>query len=397
MGENGSVSGLSKPLGKTVHFSVAHLGMDLTSLLRRGCEFSAMAQRSACHAAVDHGPLQFLPAVLLEPSNAAARFAWWKSASDLCADLFAVAMLRIFERWNIGIFSNCVIQDSTCFRDAAGAGWGVAWRGVGWPWPWQDQRSMWSPRNLEIITLRASAALGFVWICDIYICIYIYVYICEVDTSWHDNPVSCRCRSRLKTLSDMCDFCVVSAGRFLRSVVEVLEHLAELAQKKHIFTTDCVSEESHLCKWLSRAASMLKTEWHWRSEHLQLCHSHATRDPPEVPIGWPFNALYRKRRVWSVWFTMNPSAYQLFACLQYQWRPVSMNGMRMTWRRPRILWHYWTLSLIRFVWVDAAALGRTAHFLQQLTFSADCKFFVKKVWRMSPQPVATCTVRCPIV
>lgn len=40
---------------------------------------------------------------------------------------------------------------------------------------------------------------------------------------------------------------------------------------------------------------------------------------------------------------------------------------------------------------------RTAHFLQQLTFSADCKFFVKKVWRMSPQPVATCTVRCPIV
>eukprot|EP00435_Cladocopium_sp_Y103_P058454 s408_g20.t1 len=34
---------------------------------------------------------------------------------------------------------------------------------------------------------------------------------------------------------------------------------------------------------------------------------------------------------------------------------------------------------------------RTAHFLQQLTFSADCKFFVKKVWRMSPQPVATCT------
>lgn len=128
----------------------------------------------------------------------------------------------------------------------------------------------------------------------------------------------------------MCDFCVVSAGRFLRSVVEVLEHLAELAQKKHIFTTDCVSEESHLCKWLSRAASMLKTEWHWRSEHLQLCHSHATRDPPEVPIGWPFNALYKKRRVWSVWFTMNPSAYQLFACLQYQWRPVSMNGMRMT-------------------------------------------------------------------
>lgn len=112
--------------------------------------------------------------------------------------------------------------------------------------------------------------------------------------------------------------------------MEVLEHLAELAQKKHIFTNDCVSEESHLCKWLSRAASMLKTEWHWRSEHLQLCHSHATRDPPEAPIGWPFNALYKKRRVWSVWFTMNPSAYQLFACLQYQWRPVSMNGMRMT-------------------------------------------------------------------
>mmetsp|Transcript_37843 Transcript_37843/g.52809 ORF Transcript_37843/g.52809 Transcript_37843/m.52809 type:complete len:214 (-) Transcript_37843:364-1005(-) len=40
---------------------------------------------------------------------------------------------------------------------------------------------------------------------------------------------------------------------------------------------------------------------------------------------------------------------------------------------------------------------RTAHYLQQLTFSADCTFFVKKVWRMSPQPVATCTVRCPIV
>ena len=47
--------------------------------------------------------------------------------------------------------------------------------------------------------------------------------------------------------------------------------------------------------------------------------------------------------------------------------------------------------------VFRAALLRTAHYLQQLTFSADCTFFVKKVWRMSPQPVATCTVRCPIV
>ena len=37
---------------------------------------------------------------------------------------------------------------------------------------------------------------------------------------------------------------------------------------------------------------------------------------------------------------------------------------------------------------------RIARFLQQITFNADCTFFVKKVWRMSPQPVSTCTVRC---
>ena len=66
--------------------------------------------------------------------------------------------------------------------------------------------------------------------------------------------------------------------------MEVIEQLAKLAQKKHIFTNDCVSEESYLCKWLSRATSMLKTEWHWRSEHLQLCHSHATGDPLEAQL-----------------------------------------------------------------------------------------------------------------
>jgi len=38
---------------------------------------------------------------------------------------------------------------------------------------------------------------------------------------------------------------------------------------------------------------------------------------------------------------------------------------------------------------------RTAQFLQQITYSADCSFFVKKVWRMSPSPVETCTVKCP--
>lgn len=37
---------------------------------------------------------------------------------------------------------------------------------------------------------------------------------------------------------------------------------------------------------------------------------------------------------------------------------------------------------------------KIARFLQQITFNADCTFFVKKVWRMSPQPVSTCTVRC---
>ncbi|CAE7537983.1 UBE2J1, partial [Symbiodinium microadriaticum] len=36
---------------------------------------------------------------------------------------------------------------------------------------------------------------------------------------------------------------------------------------------------------------------------------------------------------------------------------------------------------------------KIARFLQQITFNADCTFFVKKVWRMSPQPVSTCTVR----
>mmetsp|Transcript_55417 Transcript_55417/g.104031 ORF Transcript_55417/g.104031 Transcript_55417/m.104031 type:complete len:204 (+) Transcript_55417:58-669(+) len=37
---------------------------------------------------------------------------------------------------------------------------------------------------------------------------------------------------------------------------------------------------------------------------------------------------------------------------------------------------------------------KIARFLQQMIFSADCNFFVKKVWRMSPTPVTTCTARC---
>ena len=112
--------------------------------------------------------------------------------------------------------------------------------------------------------MRASAALGFVWIGGN------LWYIFEVD-----NPESCRsCRLRLKTLSDICDvfFCLVSA----------LGHLAGWPRNK--YSLNSLSEESHLCKWLSRAASMLETEWHWRSEHLQLCHSHAPGDPPEAPL-----------------------------------------------------------------------------------------------------------------
>ena len=129
----------------------------------------------------------------------------------------------------------------------------------------------------------------------------------------------------------------------------------------------------------------------------------AVSQPCDERPAWGANgmALYKKcggcGRCGSPWIQVHINSLRVFSPgisgrVQYQ-----LNGMRMTWRRPRILWQYWSLSLIRFVWVDAAALGRTAHFLQQLTFSADCKFFVKKVWRMSPQPVATCTVRCPIV
>ena len=108
MGENGSVSGQSKALGKTVHFSVAHLGMDLTSLLRLedvNVPRHGLGQRAMPKWTTATSNFHLQSSWNLQMRPLVVHVSWWKSAGFVAVQISLSCghASRIFERSNISM------------------------------------------------------------------------------------------------------------------------------------------------------------------------------------------------------------------------------------------------------------------------------------------------------